>query len=278
MARLEQLLEQIRKDKDVRRNLIEIRQNISDESLRRRFVSILGGDYTLLTELLRHEDPKVRKNAALILGETGDETVLPLLFEAWKTEETLYVREDYLKAVSGMDYREYLPQMEERIRELSEKIGQSPAKPREEASNAASEEVSNAASEEASSEGNPLWDNDRHLLSELSVLRLMTAHFEEHERHHFTKMNPAPELILRTNVLHADVTAKQIQSGTVHAMRGAVHVKGGNLHEILKIRTWIECLLPIPGAKPIQGDEKMIAAKLRDLKIGNYLNYLHADI
>ena len=293
MARLEQLLEQIRKDKDVRRNLIEIRQNISDESLRRRFVSILGGDYTLLTELLRHEDPKVRKNAALILGETGDETVLPLLFEAWKTEETLYVREDYLKAVSGMDYREYLPQMEERIRELSEKIGQSPAKPREEApnaaseeasnaaseeaSNATSEEASNAASEEASSEGNPLWDNDRHLLSELSVLRLMTAHFEEHERHHFTKMNPAPELILRTNVLHADVTAKQIQSGTVHAMRGAVHVKGGNLHEILKIRTWIECLLPIPGAKPIQGDEKMIAAKLRDLKIGNYLNYLHAD-
>ena len=268
MARLEQLLDQIRKDRDVRRNLIEIRQNISDESLRRRFMYQLEGDFTLLTGLLKHEDPKVRRNAALILGMTEDEDVLPALFEAWEKEETLYIREDYLKAVSELDYRDYLPRLKERIRELSEMPEESSAKEQDE---------STAAESEEKSEENPLWDKDKHLLAELARLRLMVERYEKHARHHFTNMNPAPELILRTNVLHPDVTAKQISGGAVRTLGSGVHVKGGNLNEILKIRTWIECLLPIPGARPVRGDEKMIASKLRDLKIGNYLNYLHEN-
>ena len=272
MARLEQLLEQVRKDRDVRQNLIEIRQNISDESLRRRFLVQMKGDYSLLTTLLEHEDPKVRKNAALILGMTGDMDVLPALFAAWEKEETLFVRGDYLKAVSGMDYREYMPRLEARIRELSGKLGEPESADHALGGDPQAEHLSKDSEPE-----NPLWDNDRHLLSELSMLRRMTSRYEKQAGHHYTRMNPAPDLILRTNVLHSDVTAGQISSGTAHVMHGGVYVKGGDLNEILKIRTWIECLLPIPGAKPIAGDEKMIASKLRDLKIGNYLNYLHED-
>lgn len=289
MARVEQLLEQIRKDRDVRQNLIELRQNISDESLRRRFIMQLGDDDSLLISLLKHEDPKVRRNAALILGMTENEDVLPALMEAWEREKTLYVREDYLKAVSALDYREYLPRLKERIHELSEMMEDSlehpvqenhtqenaPLETEENSVPADSEEGDSGEQTETGSAENPLWDNNRHLLAELSRLRRMTERYEKHERHHFIKMNPAPELLLRTNVLHADVTAGQITCGAVHAMRGSVHVKGGDLNEILKIRTWTECLLPIPGARPITGDEKMIASKLRDLKIGNYLNYLH---
>ena len=265
MARLEQLMEQIRKDREVRRNLIEIRQNISDESLRRRFLQQLEGDYSLLISLLEHEDPKVRRNAALILGMTEDDSVLDALMEAWEKEETLYVREDYLKAVSGLDYRAYLPRLEKRIQELSEVLETSD-----------SEQPSADESSEETAE-NPLWDNNRHLLAELARLRQMTERYEKHGHHRFIKMNPAPELLLRTNVLHVGVTAKQINSGTVHVMRGGVHIKGGNLQELMKVRTWTECLLPIPGARPIPGDEKMIASRLRDLKIWNYLNYLHED-
>ena len=305
MARLEQLIEQIRKDRDVRQNLIEIRQNISDESLRRQFMNQVRGDYGLFLELLEHEDPKVRRNAALILGMTRDENVLPALFEAWEAEETLFVREDYLKAAESMDYRDYLPRLNERIHELedrmsgtsedagsdaekdseqrgtetksrdAEKSGSGDAGDRHgsDAENYGSEDAGDRQTEQKSS----LWDNDKHLLAELSRLRHMTARYEKHRRHHFIKMNPAPEILLRTNVLHVGATAGQIRSGTVHAMRGGVHVKGGDLHEILKVRTWNECLMPIPGARPVSGDEKMIASRLRDLKIGNYLSYLHED-
>ena len=258
MARLEQLLDQIRKGKDIRRNLIEIRKNISDESLRRRFMYQLEGDFSLLTGLLGHEDPKVRKSAALILGMTEDEDVLPELFDAWEKEETLFVREAYLKAIAGLDYREYLPRLNDRILELERQM--TPAEDGRE-----------------SLPENPLWDNDTHLLAELSLLRQMAARYEKHGKHRFVSMNPAPELLLRTNLLHAEVTAKQICCGTTHVLRGGVQVKGGDLNELMRIRTWTECLLPIPGERPIQGDEKMIASKLRDLKIGNYLQYLHED-
>lgn len=289
MARLEQLLEQIRKDRDVRRNLIEMRQNISDESLRRRFLQQMEGDYSLLISLLHHEDPKVRRNAALILGMTEEESVLSALMEAWEKEETLYVREDYLKAVSGLDYSSYLPRMKERMEELSGLLSGMPETPEEAETSAGGEDEAQTlgqaeerapeerAPEESAAEENPLWDNNRHLLLELSRLRQMTERYEKRGRHHFAKWNPAPELMLRTNVLHADVTAKQVTCGTVHVMRGGVHIKGGDLREIQRIRTWTECLLPIPGARPVSGDERMIASRLRDLKIGNYLNYLHEE-
>ena len=255
MARLEQMLEMVKKDRDVRQNLIQIRQNISDESLRRNFMYLLGGDFTLLTDLLEHEDPKVRKNAALILGMTEDEDVLPALFEAWEKEETLFVREDYLKAASMLDYREYLPRLKERILEL-EKM-----------------------QEENQQQGDnqSLWDNNKHLLLELSRLRSMVSRYERRKSHTYAKMYPAPDVILQTNRLHADVTAAQIHTGTVNCMRGAVHVKGGDMNELLKIRTWTEMLFPIPGTRPVTGDEKAIAQKLRDLKIGNYLKYLHEE-
>ena len=257
MAQLEQMLDRIRKDMDVRQNLIQIRQNISDESLRRNFMGLLEGDFTLLTDLLQHEDPKVRKNAALILGMTQDEQVLGALMDAWEKEETLYVREDYLKAVSALDYRPYIPKMKERIASLEAGLQL--------------EDVPESGQREE------LWDNNKHLLAELSALRGMVSRYEKREKHHFSKMNPAPDLILQTNRLHADVTGRQVLQGTVNVMKGSVHVKGGDLEEILKIRTWTEILFPIPGARPFSGDEKAIAQWLRNLKAANYLKYLHQE-
>ncbi len=267
MARLEQMLEMVKKDRDVRQNLIQIRQNISDESLRRNFMYLLGGDFTLLTDLLENEDPKVRKNAALILGMTEDEDVLPALFEAWEKEETLFIREDYLKAASMLDYREYLPKLKERILELE--------KMQEESQSVQSAQKNETDNEET--DVRSLWDNNKHLLLELSRLRSMVSRYERRRNHKYVKMSPAPDVILQTNRLHADVTAAQVHTGTVNTMRGAVHVKGGDIEELLKIRTWTEMLFPIPGTRPVAGDEKTIAQKLRDLKIGNYLKYLHEE-
>ena len=169
MARLEQMLEMVKKDRDVRQNLIQIRQNISDESLRRNFIYILGGDFTILTDLLEHEDPKVRRNAALILGQTEDEDVLPALLKAWEKEETLYIREDYLKAVSMLDYREYLPKLRKRIEEL-ERLSEQEGAASPELTYGQEEASSSPSSQE---DGEAVWDNSKHLISELSRLRLL---------------------------------------------------------------------------------------------------------
>ena len=71
----------------------------------------------MLGSLLAHEDPKVRKNAAILLGKMESEDMLPLLFETYQKEETRFIRADYLKAMEHMDYAPYLDKLQERLQE-----------------------------------------------------------------------------------------------------------------------------------------------------------------
>ena len=107
--------------KETRANLIALRSAVKDEKEKRAFAYLLGGDFTVLCRLLEHEDPKVRKNAALLLGEMESEDVLPILFDAYKKEQTLFVRPDYLKAIGEMDCEPYLDEMEEQLERLRTK-------------------------------------------------------------------------------------------------------------------------------------------------------------
>ncbi len=77
---------------DVRANLIALRNALKDEKEIRAFAYLLGGDFSVLGSLLVHEDPKVRKNAAILLGKMESEDMLPLLFETYQKEETRFSR------------------------------------------------------------------------------------------------------------------------------------------------------------------------------------------
>ena len=103
---------------DVRANLIALRNALKDEKEIRAFAYLLGGDFSVLGSLLVHEDPKVRKNAAILLGKMESEDMLPLLFETYQKEETRFIRADYLKAMEHMDYAPYLGKLQERLQEL----------------------------------------------------------------------------------------------------------------------------------------------------------------
>ena len=68
--------EKICAGEQVRTNLIALRDSLKEERTRREFAYLLGGDFETLTELLKNDDPKVRKNAALILGKMESEDLL----------------------------------------------------------------------------------------------------------------------------------------------------------------------------------------------------------
>ena len=110
--------EAICKGVDVRANLIALRSALKDEKEVRAFAYLLGGDFSVLGDLLAHEDPKVRKNAAILLGKMESEDLLPLLFETYQKETTRFIRADYLKAMEHMDYTPYLGALQERLQEL----------------------------------------------------------------------------------------------------------------------------------------------------------------
>ena len=64
-------LDKIERDEDVRKNLIELRKLLKTEPGSAAWQRDRQRCLSLMLKLLKHEDAKVRKNAALILGEMG---------------------------------------------------------------------------------------------------------------------------------------------------------------------------------------------------------------
>ena len=91
-------LKKIESDENVRQNLIEFRKEIKAEKGRNEWQRDRQRCLSLMLKLLKHEDAKVRKNAALILGEMGCQDALDALFYAYECEEKLFVKSAYLTA------------------------------------------------------------------------------------------------------------------------------------------------------------------------------------
>ena len=96
-------LKKIESDENVRQNLIEFRKEIKAEKGRNEWQRDRQRCLSLMLKLLKHEDAKVRKNSALILGEMGCQDALDALFYAYECEEKLFVKSAYLTAMSQLD-------------------------------------------------------------------------------------------------------------------------------------------------------------------------------
>ena len=210
------IYECICRGEEVRAHLIELKKAIKEDSGKQEFVHLLGGNFAKLSALLSHEDAKVRKNAALILGEMECEDVLPALFEAYYKEEQLFVRADYLKAMEKLNVGPWIKGLKRRMKEVEEEL-------------------------ETADEGNL-----KHLRAEAMALSRILLKYEKHRRHKFTGETGA-EVILLCNRMHREITAKQIKTGTVTLLAGGVRIQDANFSEIMAIRTWSELLFPLHG-------------------------------
>lgn len=202
---------------ETRANLIALRQELKDEKNRRAFAVMLGGDFELLCGLLRHEDPKVRKNAARILGEMESDDLLPVLFDAYQSEDTLYVRGDYLKAIEKLEYRPIVGELKKRLEQLRQ------------------ESVS--------------AEEEKHVSEELRTLQDMVLRYESHKPHTFCGYKEKRELILVTNRCQREATARQIAGGRIAMLAGGIRVKNVAVEDVLPIRTYSELLFPLEIAE-----------------------------
>lgn len=227
----------------VRQNLIALRQELKTEENKRALAYLLGGEFQLFTGLLEAEDPKVRKNAALILGSMETEDVLPFLFAAYQREETLFVRSDYLKAMEQLDYFPYLEKLKSKLEELE---GQSPSE-----------------------------ENKKHLRQEQLQLQAMILKYEKPRKHVFFGYEPAPEVLLITNRCQIRATREQISEGTITQFSQGLRIKGGNLRELMKIRTFSELLFPLPGVRSLSGTPEEIGQGLAKGGLVQFLADLH---
>ena len=82
---LEKYYEEIKQNVNVRENLSLLRGLVKEEEARTRLLNLVG-DGSFLVALLEHEEPKVRKNAALLLGDLGLQAAAGALFCAYEKE------------------------------------------------------------------------------------------------------------------------------------------------------------------------------------------------
>lgn len=224
--------------KETRANLIALRSAVKDEKEKRAFAYLLGGDFSVLCRLLEHEDPKVRKNAALLLGEMESEDLLPVLFDAYKKEQTLFVRSDYLKAISDMDCGAYLDEMEAQLEKLRRK--------------------------------ELLPEEKKHVSAEMRMLQRILLKYRKPQPHTFTGYEREEPMLLLVNREQTKAIAEEIKEGTHTLLRGGIRVRDARIEEILPLRTYSELLFPIrtkslPVNAPEEIGKQLAVSELTDL-------------
>lgn len=228
------LCECLRQGIDVRANLIEARRRLKEAGESREgeaFCEELAADSGLLEGFLTHGDPKVRKNAALLIGDLGLQALAEQVFLSYMAEETLFIRGDYLKTLQRLDCGNLVEPLE---RQLSQMQGKEvPA------------------------------EEKKHFREELAELQKLLLSYQTIEKHSFLGLGRRFDIVLTTNHLHREVTAESLKGSTCAVMPLGVKVYQADLREILRIRTFRELLFALDIAE-VSGEPEQAAAELAE--------------
>ena len=101
-------LEKLQTKESLRETIQFLRKEAKDKEKAASLKAELKGG-VLLVSLLSEEDAKVRKGAALLLGELGIQEAADALWNAYESEQTLFVKSAYLTALGKLDFSEFIP-------------------------------------------------------------------------------------------------------------------------------------------------------------------------
>lgn len=239
------LFTNLQEQTDLRQTLSNIRKEIKDENQYGEFIKLIEGNEGILQSLLGHEDAKVRKNAALLMGDLGFAVFLKPLMEAYEREEQLFVKSSYLKALKGMDYQEYLPVLKKRLEEL----------------------IHTEITEE----------NKKHIDEEVRELSGLVVYEEGITTHTFTGYHKKSEVILLTNRNHIHVTTEKLTGQDIKEMSAGVRFVTEDIQALLDIRTYSEMMFLVPDMKSCDMDPVSAAVKIADSGFVSYLEERHKE-
>lgn len=234
--------ESLKTGENIRKSLIALKQGLKQEQGKQELLKHLQGDYSLLLGLLHHEEPKVRGNAAVVLGRLSQDGFAAPLYQAYQGEEKLFIKSKYLLALASMDCSGFRPQLEQRLRELEQY--QPPA------------------------------EEEKHIREELKALRDLLHTSQRHQRHKFQGYDGTYDLILTTGKLHQEVTARQVKNGKATVLKRGVRVVTGDIGQILDIRTYRELLFSL-DVKKLDPDPKLAAKALAASNLLGLLEQAH---
>ena len=246
---IEKLYKEIENKKEVRQALSNLRKEIKHEQEKEKLIRLRDGDYKEILTLLHHEDAKTRKNAALLMGELALQEFLDPLFEAYCTEEQLFIRSSYLQAMKTLDYRNYVDIFKNKMTELSQI---------------------------SMDDG-----NRKHITEEMRALSDLIVEMEGVKMHPFTGYHEESDLILMTNRRHMEATMESLNEITVldrssiKMMSAGIRLSESCLDQILPIRTYQEMLFLVPGMKTCEMNPESAANTIVNSSLMKFLMTRH---
>lgn len=246
---VQKIWNKILENKNVRQNLSKLRENIKEDKNRLLCKKIVQENELVLEQLMESEDPKTRKNAALLIGDLQLSSMLLNLWRAYEKEETLFVKSSYLIAMGKMDVSAFLK----------------PIKARE-------QQLANMEVEES---------DQKHVREELQELRKMILSREGIKKHKFIGWQKMSEVILLANRRHLDTLFAEIKqlpdipTFDAKVMNAGIRLKTPVLEPLMEVRTWQEMLFLIPGMKTCEKDPLKAAEVMTSSELLKFLEERH---
>jgi len=209
---IEDILQAIKVGKDQRQNIAQLKIQIKEKNLTDSYFE--QSDLTMFMELLKSDDAKIRKNAALLLGELQVQEALPSLLNAYEQEQQLFVLSSYVTAMGKLDCRSVLLPLKEKYHALLK---------------------------ESFAE-----DEKKHRNAEMHALSELLLSYEEHKRHKFKELDKQYRLLLVMEPVFAELTQFQIKNVQSKVSPFGLWVLTDEIRQILEIRTYREILFELP--------------------------------
>lgn len=198
--------------RELRANLIALKQELRDAKKREVFLRLTGNNLDPIMKCLVDPDAKVRKNAAALLGLMRWQDAAEVLLDAYEEEEQRFVRPAYLKALAQLDVREYLPNLRERLEELR---GYVPSK-----------------------------EEKKHVQEEMRELRELILAQDGFQKHTFTGAHESNEVILVTDPPFVNALAEEL-TGKKKVLKTGVRTVTSDLDAVMELRLFRELLFVI---------------------------------
>jgi 23S rRNA G2445 N2-methylase RlmL len=239
-------------DEDPRGILSVMRDILKKEKPKGMFKRTIGNSKEKLSALLSHSDPKVRKNVCGVIGELGDPAYLESLYDAYNSEEKLFVRYSYVLAIgncgSAIDA--------EKLQTMYENV---------------------LANERECNEDTSLVTTNKHINEEKLALTRAIDKLSPTVRHEFKGFdNPVPMILTVMNYQYQQ-TIRELEEKSIEGrlIDDGIIIHENDLDKIYECRTFYELLYPLDECKDLQFDYKVIAAAIMDANIVDFLNQCH---
>ena len=229
-----------------------IRDILKKEKPRGMLRRTIGNSKEKLADLLKHSDPKVRKNVCGIIGELGDAAYLESLYRAYSSEDQLFVRYSYVLAIGNCGSAIDAEKLCELLKDLLVK-------------------------EADTKEDNSLITNNKHINEEKLALTRAIDKLSPPIRHEFKGFKtPVPMLLTVMNYQY-QLTLKELEEKSIEGrlVEEGILIEEQDLDKVYSCRTFYELFYPLDECKDLEFDYKLIASAIIDANLVDFLDKCH---